>query len=408
MYNVIQGDTFETISRKVYGTESNANLLRQSNPNVTEPLSVGTSLTTPKDISSPQNKDIKVDSNNEDEISLLIDDKRFRFFTDITINKGMDKIDSITFSSPMESDNQDFRNTFKPFSFKNIKIYIGESKLFDGTMIDVNPSTTENSKTVEVSAYSRCGVLSDCTASSNQYPIEYNNTKLNQIANELIKPFGIKAIFNDSDGAVFERIALKPSQKILNFLIKLANKRNLVITSDENGNLVFQKAIETGNVVAVLEQGLSPLISVAPNFKPQSYYTHITGLGSVMVGLDGSKYTVKNTLLKDAIRPFVYDEEDTQSSDMKTSVNAKVGRMFGNMVSYNIDVSTWRDKDNNLWTPNTFIKLKSDDSMIYTSYLFLIRKVTFNKSSIKKSAILNIVLHQSFSGLIPKALPWEE
>ena len=408
MYEVIQGDTFEIISRKEYGTESNANLIKQANPNTTEPLSEGITLAIPKDTTAPLNKDIKVDSNNDDEVSLMIDDKRFRFWTDISISESMDNIGQINFASPMEVDNKNFRNTFKPFSFKNIKIYVGPDKLFEGTMLDINPNTTPESNTVNLSCYALCGVLNDCTASKNQYPIEYYDTKLKQIATDLLKPFGLKAIFNAPEGAIFESVALKPSQKILSFLSKLANKRNLIITSNKNGDLVFQKAIETGNVVAVLEEGLSPLIKTTANFNPQSYYTHITGIDPVMIGLDGSAFTVKNNLLKDSIRPFVYEEEDTQESDMKVAVSAKMGRMFGNMVSYDVEVDTWRDKSNNLWKQNTFIKVKAPSAMIYNFYMFLIKNVTLNKSSNKKSAILTIVLPQSFTGLIPKALPWDE
>lgn len=407
MYSVVSGDTFESISRKVYGTESDANLIKKANPNVEEPLSLGISILIPVNVDKPTNRDTEVSSNNIDEVSLLIDNLRFRFFIDIIINKSMDNIDSISFNAPMESDNINFKNTFKPFSFKNLKVFLGKDKLFDGTMVSIDPSVTKDSKTVSVGGYARCGVLNDCTASSNQYPIEYNNTKLSQIANDLLKPFGLTSIFNSDEGAVFERVALKPSQNILNFLIKLANKRNLIITSDKDGNLLFQQSISSGDVIAVFEQGTSPLVSIKPIFSPQDYYSHITGIEPVMAGLSGSKFTIKNDLLREGIRPFVYEESDTLSSDMKTAVTAKMGRMFGNMVQYELEISSWRDKNDILFSPNTYIKVKAPDAMIYDFYMFLIKDVSFKKTPEKKSVILQIVLPQSFLGTIPKVLPWE-
>lgn len=45
-YKVRQGDTFETVSRKVYGVETKAELIKKANPSI-EVLVVGQVLTIP-------------------------------------------------------------------------------------------------------------------------------------------------------------------------------------------------------------------------------------------------------------------------------------------------------------------------------------------------------------------------
>lgn len=409
MYKVLSGDTLQNISRKIYGNENQVSLLKNANPDLSDTLVPGTTIITPNNPSDPQNKVQLINTENEDEISLLINGKIFKHFLGLLIIKSMDKIDSIEFDAPMESDNIEFKKTFKPFSFSDIKLYVGSELIFNGTMLDISPNTDTNQKIISVSAYAKCGVLNDCNPSSNQLDsLEFNEVKLSQIANSLIKPFGIKAIFKDSEGAVFERVAIEPDGNILSFLIELANKRELIISSDENGDLVFQKSISSGNIVASLQQNQSPVSAINTNFNSQNYYSHISGIEPIEVGLDGSKFTVKNELLKDKFRPFTYRVKDTEASDIKKAVNMKYGKMLGEVVSYDVALIGWRDKNNKLFEPNTFISLYSPDNMIYTDYKFLIKSVVLQLGNDNKTTKINIVIPESYSGNIPKVLPWEE
>ena len=99
---------------------------------------------------------------------------------------------------------------------------------------------------------------------------------------------------------------------------------------------------------------------------------------------------------------------DTQDADVKAAVEAKIGRMFGNVAFYSITLSTWRDSKNNLWKPNTTLKLNAPAAMIYTDYEFIIRSVRFEQNSISQTATLNLVMPGTFSGKIPETLPWDE
>jgi hypothetical protein len=46
--------------------------------------------------------------------------------------------------------------------------------------------------------------------------------------------------------------------------------------------------------------------------------------------------------------------------------------------------------------------------MIYSSYNFLIRKVSFDKTNDSESAILTLIIPGTFEGTIPERLPWDE
>lgn len=408
MYSVVNGDTFISVSRKEYGTEAEAGRIAAANPGVAQPLSPGTTLTIPVLPSAPKDITQNSGAENEDEVSISIDGKRFRFWDKVAITRSIDSVDSVAFSAPFNADSPDAREAFRPFSYKPVDITIGGVPFFKGTMIAIDPVLEENKRTITTGSYALPGVLGDCTAPASSFPLEFNNQGLRGIAKKLAQPFGINVVFKASQGAVFERVALEPGTTILSFLIGLAKQRNLVITSDADGSLVFIQSIVDGVPVARLEQGASPVISVAPVFDPQGYYSHITGIEPVIVGLKGSQHTVKNTKVSGVLRPHTFKAPDTIDSNLPEAVAAKVGRMFGQMVSYAVPVSTWRDPSGNLWEPNTIVTLQAKNAMIYSEYKFVIGSVEFTRDSVSKTAVLNLVIPGAYSGKVPERLPWEE
>lgn len=407
-YKVITDDTFSTISRKKYGTESNAGRIAEANPGVTEPLAPGTSVVIPDLPSTPKDVPQATNAANIDEVALLIQGQRFRFWEGVKITKSIDSMDTVSFGAPFDADSPEAREAFRPFSYKSVEISVGGEPFFKGTMVSVDPVLEGSKRTVAVGGYSLPGVLNDCTAPASSFPLEFNDQGLQEIAKSLVAPFGINVVFKVPQGPVFERVALEAGNTVLSFLIDLAKQRNLIISSDASGSLVFLQSTAVGNPVAKLAQGFSPVLSVTPLFNPQGYYSHITGIEPVIVGLKGSQHTVKNTKVSGVLRPFTFKAPDTIDSNLPEAVTAKVGRMFGEMASYAVPVSTWRDSSGKLWSPGTTVILQAKNAMIYSEYEFEIRAVDFVVESAAKTAVLNLVIPGAYSGKIPERLPWEE
>ncbi len=407
MYEVQQGDTFSIISRKVYATEVNADFINRANPGVSEPLVVGTSLIIPPEPNAPKDATQQVKFSDINEVSILIDSTRFRFWDSVRITRALDTIDIVEFGAPFDASDQFFRDLFIPFSFKPLTISVGGETLFTGTLITVNPVLENESKILSLGGYSTPGVLNDCTMPASSFPLEYFGFNLRQIALSLAGAFGIGVEFTHDPGSPFLFVAIDAGQKVLPFLANLAQERNFVISNTSDGKLLFSRSIDTGVPVAVLTQGDTPLLTVLPFFSPQEYYSHITGIEPVIFGDLGSQFTVKNARLANVLRPFTFNIPDAFETIPKTATEAKAGRMFGNVASYSIRLDTWRDPIGNLWEPNTIIKLTAPDAMIYNPFNFVIRSIQFEKDSKTEVAILDLVIPGSFSGVVPEVLPWD-
>jgi len=89
-------------------------------------------------------------------------------------------------------------------------------------------------------------------------------------------------------------------------------------------------------------------------------------------------------------------------------VEQKAGRMFGNVCSYTLTVQGHHDQAGNLYQKNTTINVLAPGASIQIDTKFLIRSLTKSRTvSGGDSTTMNLVIPESFSGEIPKVVPWE-
>lgn len=406
-YTVVQGDTFEMVARKVYGDDRQASLVASANPGTTSStLVVGSTLVIPA-----QQRTVAADvtaSNEDTELSLRISGRVFRFWTSVSLFRAMDSVSTAEVFAPFEPDEQAFRNAFRPFTFQDVTVGVGGVPLFTGTMLSPRPSSAVNKRDVRAPCYSTPGVLMDCTPPASSYPLEWDLATLQTVAGDLCRPFGVSVSFPNGPGPVFERVSTSPGERVMQLLRRLASQRNLVITSNAAGDLVFYRPLTTGEPVVTLTEGTSPVVEVSATFNDQRYYTHITGIAPTIVGLAGPQATVKNQSLTDAVRPFTYEAEDMEVGDLREAVRSKAGRMFAGAISYTVDLDTWRDPAGDLWQPGTFVRLDAPGVMVYESTLMQIRDVHLEKTSTRETAALTLILPGSLSGQLPEVLPWQD
>ena len=402
-YTIVDGDTFELISRKISGTIDRAGQIARGNPGVIEPLQPGQVITVP-DVVPPS---VRLQGSG-DAVTLQIDGRRFRFWSDISVRLSLDTISSIEFRAPFDPMEPTQRETFQPFTFKPVTVSIGDRLLFTGTMVNVRPSLDALGRTVSVSCYSLPGVLNDCNAPASAFPIEYADVDLRAITTRLTDIFGLTVVFNGSPGKIFDQVRIEPEQKIFNFLTRLAQQRNLVITSGQAGELLFNSVTDgSAQPKAELNEGSSPVISVSTSFDAQQYYSHITGIAPIALGRIGTQYTSKNPRLTSVLRPLTFNAKDSIDANIPENTMNKISRMFGNMAAYSISVDTWRDQFGELWATNTVIRVMAPGVMIYKPYNLIIRNVDFEQSPTGRIAFLTAVLPGAFSGGIPEVLPWD-
>lgn len=402
-YNTRQGDTLDSLGARYYpGDPDGPARIARANPGLSDPLRPGIT------INIPQRTDRRPALPAEaDETVLSVRGERFRFWTSVSVTRGVDEVATVSFEAPHEPDRPEFRRNFRPFGFAPVQLQVGPDRIFTGTMMGVDPQTTDQGRSVSVSAYAQPGVLQDVTAAPASYPLQFDGLRLPEIARALLDPFGIEAVFTTDPGGEFYRTELNPGAQIMPYLSQLAARRNLVLRDQPDGGLEFWQPPSDGDAVAFFQGDRPPHVEIAPTFDPQSYYSHITGLQQLILGAAGGEYTVKNPTLDGTLRPYTFIVDDSQDEDLEQATKARASRMFGDAASWTVTVPGWRTPGGALWSPGQFVDVLDRANMIYSKYRFLIRRVTLTAAGDDREADLEICLPETFSGQMPERLPWD-
>ncbi|AUR81583.1 LysM domain protein [Vibrio phage 1.009.O._10N.261.51.C9] len=412
-YTVRQGDTFSSISRRMYGDEQYSSNIAEANPGIGAQPQIGTSIVIPDvpDLALPSERARNANlTQDRDEVTLSVNGSVLRFWTAVTITQHLDAVSTVSFRAPFDPTDRAQREAFRPYGYQPVRIDVGGDLLFTGTEVNPQPTTEESQRAVRVQCYSTPGVLSDSTPPASAYPLQWDEASLRTIAADLCRPFGIQVLFPDGGGSVFERIAVDPGEKVMNALARLASQRNLVIRSDEAGRLVFLRPSPTpsGEPVAEFIEGEQPLVSAVPSFGNQQFYSHVSGISPTILGLVGPQVTVRNPHLNGILRPYVYTADDMEAVDLQVAVMSKAGRMFADSATYAVPVPTWRNANGDLWRVGDLVVLDAPGAMVYGRFTMQIRSIRFTATAAKRTAVLELIIPGTLSGELPEALPWDD
>lgn len=122
-----------------------------------------------------------------------------------------------------------------------VEISIDDELVLVGWIDDVNPTAGENGIGLTISGRDIVGDLVDCAAAVDG-PTEFKGLDLLQIAERLVKPFGLKARADVDVGEPFDRFTVDCGETVLSCLEKGARQRGLLITSDGIEGIVFTRS----------------------------------------------------------------------------------------------------------------------------------------------------------------------
>jgi len=349
------------------------------------------------------------------DVSILIDGKDFAFWSDVEISLSIDSFATCKFRAPFEAERFEFRDTFRPFTFKPLQVLLQGERLFTGTMVSVDPEESEDSSDVSVEGYALPAVLGDCMMPASALPLEFKNSTLKDIATQICEAFSLLTDVREDTGPPFEKVAFEVDSKPLNVLADLAKQRNLVISNTSLGELLLWKSVTSAKPVANFDvrQGAQrtgyPIPKIKPSYSAQDYFSEVTGFVPARRRKEGSHWTGRNPWLNSRLRPMSFKMDDTEKGDAEGAVKARIGRMFANMMTVDVqDIPSWRDPQGSLFKPNTLVTVTAPNAMIYNPTKFLVREVRFRQSESTETADLKLVLPGAFSGEIPAQLPWNE
>jgi prophage tail gpP-like protein len=246
------------------------------------------------------------------------------FYNDVSINlKYQSIMDTFQFKALFNPDDPTHQAIFQPGAYYDIQLYDDAGTLLiTGTMLTVAMESNETNNWVTVAGYSKTGILEDCylpPASINDVQTTWAaGSTLTQIATSVAGFFGLQCVVDSTCIDECEKPYSSPVNYIGNngesedsgdiptvkdFLLKLAQGRNVILSHTSDGKLLLTQTIPLKTYVVTQQTSYGqalPTPSVADWFLyPRKVDYTVTGFKTAPVlTYSGGSYPVTNAKLQ--------------------------------------------------------------------------------------------------------------
>ena len=402
-YTVQPGDTLSSIAKRVYGDanewpkiwKANQSGFKSSSPDTVYP---GEKINIPDDLKL---KDIEahqdvLQQKEPDEITVEIDGIVITPHS-AKIMRTMDTAaDGATVSiSWTPGVDPTLDKSLLPYSYSKAIVSIGNGPVVTGCIYSVSPSMSNSGMVKNLEIWSTTADIIDSTM---RPPYEANNITLQQRAESILSAMGLSSVVDDGVdmGGAFSRVTAEPTDTIFEHLSKLASQRGILISSTPDGKLLFTKAKTTGQPVGTLEETQPMPIGWAATYDGRQRFNAYRAIGQ------SSDWKSKSAIAKDDNVPrsrfLTFTADDTTAGDIKKAAEWKRSKQLAEALTMPFPVSGWLAPNGTVWKENTLVTVISKVIHVPNGFTFLIKSVEFELGSDGKTATLNLVPPQVYTG----------
>jgi prophage tail gpP-like protein len=255
--------------------------------------------------------------------------------------------------------------------------------------------------------YSLPGVLEDCEIPPSLYPLQSDNLSLSEIASKLIQPFKLKMVVDPAVSskmnAVFEKTTAKETQTIKSYLTELAAQKNILVSHNEKGELLFTQAKTKQNPILNFEDGGVPFTKMTLSFNGQAMHSDITVIKQAdSDGGNAGEATIKNPYVPFVFRPKVVTQNSGDDNDTEQAAKNILAAELKNLT-LTIVTDRW-ELDGKMLKPNNIISVLNPEVYIYKKTNWFIEQIDYTGDQEKTVATLKCVLPEVYNGGTPKSI----
>jgi len=350
--------------------------------------------------------------------------RRVSYFTNVSIDLKYDAFAS-TFQLAYYFDPANKEHVeFSCVSHYHICTLLDDSgkRILTGYILSIDMDDSSTVTLVRISGYSLPGVLEDCDIAPTvpaqftrglknpllPYALQFYNLTLKQLAENLVAPFGIKVVIHPSVATEmntkYEETEAKENQNIKSFLSELASQKNIIITHNEFGNLVFQRPSARQKPVFAFTPETISNVKMRLSFNGQGVHSQITVMKQSSIEQDGieEQETLYNPYVTTVFRPKVHKitQKSTGPKDSnEASVNLRAKELQN--LGLNIELDRWILNDR-LLMPGQIITVTNPRVYLFKPTNWFIQAITLNEDKDKNTATMKCCIPEAITGEEPK------
>lgn len=259
------------------------------------------------------------------------------------------------------------------------ELFIGSDKVLTG-YVDATPiSYNDKSISVGVAGRSKTADMVDCSATHKTG--QWRNVKIERIAADLAKPYGINVLSEIDTGSAMSDHQIDTGETAFESIGRLLAIRQLLSTDNSNGELVLINAASGGNANTALEYGQN-ILSAETALDYKDVFSEYTSKGQragndndyadVVAGVSAS---IKDSSVKRYRNLIIQQTGNATALDCQQRVKYERVYRHAKALETVYTVQGWRQQNGALWLPNQMVHVK--DPVIGFDTDLLIIEVTY-------------------------------
>lgn len=347
---------------------------------------------------------------------LKIDDRirvrQLQFWNEFTLTLKYDAVASpFSFKYYFDPTNPEHKELSCIGHYHNAYVEYNNERLVTGTILSIAMNAGPRKDLTAIAGYSLPGVLEDCCPPPDTN-LQMDGLSLQQIAEQLIKPFGLQMQVSSAVKAemqsVFETTKMGDTQKIKDYLTELATQKNIIITHTAGGALVFTRANTGGKPVLDFDtsKGSIPGTQISMSFNGQAMHSHITMRKQADADTgDVAEATVRNPyVFPDSVyRPITLSQDSGSDIDTEQAAKNALAAELKNL-RYIINTDRWLLEDGKMLKPNCLVSVLAPEVYLYNKTNLFVEEISYTGTNKATTAILTCVLPEVYNNQTPNYL----
>ncbi|MGE4323391.1 MAG: phage baseplate assembly protein [Sphingobium sp.] len=340
-------------------------------------------------------------------VDLAIGGTRYAGWTEVSVTRALDAMTG-NFALALRSRDDAAGKLLEIAPGDRCQLKIGGETVIDGWVDAVAPSISAEDHGIRVEGRDKTADLADCSAIHK--PGSWANARVEQIAAELVRPFGVSVTTAAPTGAAIAKFALQQGETVGAAIERLLRFRGLIAIPSASGDLVIATP-GTGAPVATLELGVNIKAAEGRHDDRERYSDYIVkGQAAGSDDRHGKAASQPKGEARDTgvrrYRPLlIMAEEQTDGASALTRAKFEAGVRAGRARGADITVAGWRvSAGGALWAPNQRVRVKCAPVKIADEPM-LIAAVTFTKSEEGTTARLTVAPPGAWAQLAEKEKP---
>lgn len=345
-------------------------------------------------------------------MKLIIDDRIINrsidFFSDVKINLHLNSVAStfqlVYFFDPNNPDHKDFS---VPGHYHICKLEHEGTLLLTGYILSHKFKSVKNKQLVAIAGSSLPGVLEHCEISPLDYPLQSDGLSIREIAQKYIKRFNLGMVVtgnaaSDMD-AKYDQTDAKDSQNIKSYLTELTQQKNIILTHNPQGQLVFTKVNANQKPILEINPQTTGLLSMEFDFDGSQMHSDISVFSQPEIDDDsqfGDTPAIKNPYVFTVYRPKVARLSSGKGDDL--------GQAQRNLLSAELRGMQWVFEFDQLILNGAIpmagqiVTAINPEVYLYDKTKLMIESVEISDNAEEENLKLHCVIPEVYTGGTPK------